>query len=290
MRVEVRPRRLRTVRGVPAMWRTARLVARLVDRLAGRVISAGMIFALALIVSDPAAAQVDTGTISGTVRDQSAAVIPSAKVMLTNEATSFTLSTATSGDGSYIFTPLKIGNYAVVVEAPGFQKTSHPHIAVDVQQQVVVDITLVPGAVTETVEVIGAPPQLQTSNFSAEFGRAGGAVLNATIKSGTNQVHGALWEFVRNDKFDAANFFENAGGVTKGEFRQNQFGGAIGGPVAIPRVYNGKDKTFFFFDYEGTRIRQAAPQVATVPTAKERASGYTDLSELITSQSGTRND
>ena len=124
--------------------------------------------------------------------------------------------------------------------------------------------------------------KIQTSNFSAEFGRAGGAVLNATIKSGTNQVHGALWEFVRNDKFDAANFFENAGGVTKGEFRQNQFGGAIGGPVAIPRVYNGKDKTFFFFDYEGTRVRQAAPQVATVPTAKERSTGYTDLSELIT--------
>ena len=86
--------------------------------------------------------------------------------MLTNEGTSFTLSTATSGDGTYIFTPLKIGNYAVVVEAPGFQKTSHPHIAVDVQQQVVVDFTLVPGAVTQTVEVIGAPPQLQTTNAS----------------------------------------------------------------------------------------------------------------------------
>jgi hypothetical protein len=133
--------------------------------------------------------------------------------------------------------------------------------------------------------------KVQTSNFSAEFGRAGGAILNATIKSGTNQLHGALWEFVRNDKFDAANFFENSPQhVNTGEFRQNQFGGAIGGPIAIPHVYNGKDKTFFFFDYEGTRIRQAAPQIANVPTAQERASRYTDLSELITGQSGSRTD
>lgn len=133
--------------------------------------------------------------------------------------------------------------------------------------------------------------KVQTSNFSAEFGRAGGAVLNATVKSGTNQLHGDAWEFVRNDAFDAANFFENSPThVNKGEFRQNQFGFTVGGPVYIPHVYNGKDKTFFFFDYEGTRIRQAAPQVATVPTANERASGYTDLSELITDQSGTRTD
>lgn len=132
--------------------------------------------------------------------------------------------------------------------------------------------------------------KVQTSNFSAEFGRAGGAVLNAAIKSGTNQLHGDAWEFVRNDKFDAANFFENAGNVTKGEYRQNQFGFTLGGPVYIPHVYNGKDKTFFFFDFEGTRIRQASPQVATVPTATERATGYTDLSDLTQLQSGTRTD
>src|SRR6202030_4779211 len=93
--------------------------------------------------------------------------------------------------------------------------------------------------------------KVQTSNFSAEFGRAGGAVLNATVKSGTNQLHGDAWEFVRNDKFDAATFFENSRThVNKGEFRQNQFGFTVGGPVYVPHVYNGKDKTFFFFDYE----------------------------------------
>ncbi|HEY6290441.1 MAG TPA: carboxypeptidase-like regulatory domain-containing protein [Terriglobia bacterium] len=133
--------------------------------------------------------------------------------------------------------------------------------------------------------------KVQTSNFSAEFGRAGGAVLNATVKSGTNQLHGDVWEFLRNDALDAANFFENSPThINKGAFRQNQFGFTLGGPVYIPHVYNGKDKTFFFVDYEGTRIDQATTQVATVPTTNERASGYTDLSELISDQSGTRTD
>ncbi len=131
--------------------------------------------------------------------------------------------------------------------------------------------------------------KIQTNSFSAEFGRSAGAILNATIKSGTNRLHGSLWEFFRNDKLDAANFFENSGGIGKGKFRQNQFGGSIGGPVVIPRIYNGKDKTFFFFDYEATRIRQAVPYASTVPTALERSSGYTNLSELLT-QGGTQTD
>ncbi len=124
--------------------------------------------------------------------------------------------------------------------------------------------------------------KIQTNDYSAEFGRSAGAILNATIKSGTNQFHGNAWEFLRNDKLDAANFFENAGGIKKGEYRQNQFGFTVGGPIR-------KDKTFFFGDYEGTRIRQALPSVNTVPTALERNSNYTDLSELLT-QGGNRTD
>ncbi len=123
---------------------------------------------------------------------------------------------------------------------------------------------------------------MQTNNYSAEFGRSAGAILNATIKSGTNQFHGNAWEFLRNDKLDAANFFENAGGLRKGEYRQNQFGFTIGGPIR-------KDKTFFFGDYEGTRIRQALNSVNTVPTALEHSSNFTNLSELLT-QGGTRTD
>ncbi|MBV9081124.1 MAG: TonB-dependent receptor, partial [Acidobacteriaceae bacterium] len=128
--------------------------------------------------------------------------------------------------------------------------------------------------------------KIQTSAFSAELGRAGGGVLNAVVKSGTNEFHGNFWEFLRNDKLDAADFFENAGNQAKGEFRRNQFGGTIGGPVIIPRVYHGRDKTFFFGDYQGTRINQALPYLVTVPTAAERSSGYTNFNDLIAGQPG----
>ena len=126
--------------------------------------------------------------------------------------------------------------------------------------------------------------KVQTSDYSAEIGRAGGAVLNATIKSGTNQLHGDVWEFLRNDKLDARDFFE----TSRSEFRQNQFGATIGGPVRIPHLYNGKNKTFFFGDYQGTRIRQGTPYLKGVPTLAEANSGYTDFSDLIAAQSGCR--
>ena len=85
--------------------------------------------------------------------------------------------------------------------------------------------------------------KVQTSDFSAEFGRSGAAVLNATIKSGTNEFHGDVWEFFRNDKLDAADFFENEHQVPKGELRQNQFGFTAGGPVVyIPKYLTAKIK------------------------------------------------
>jgi hypothetical protein len=132
--------------------------------------------------------------------------------------------------------------------------------------------------------------KVQTSGFSAEFGRSGAAVLNATIKSGTNSLHGAAWEFFRNDKLDAADFFENAGQIPKGALRQNQFGFTAGGPVVIPKVFNGRNKVFFFGDYEGLRRVQGTVLTGSVPSLAERASGYTDLSDLITGQSGTKTD
>src|SRR5262249_1728604 len=135
--------------------------------------------------------------------------------------------------------------------------------------------------------------KVQTTNFSAEYGRSGAAVLNATLKSGTNQFHGAVWEFFRNDKLDAADYFErtiDASGAShtqKGELRQNQFGFTIGGPVVIPHVFDGRNKVFFFGDYEVLRRRQGTIQTGSVPTAAERTSGYTNLQDLITQQSGT---
>jgi hypothetical protein len=130
--------------------------------------------------------------------------------------------------------------------------------------------------------------KVQTSNFSAEFGRAAGAVLNATTKSGTDRLHGSAFEFLRNDALDARNYFEYG---PKGEFRLNQFGFTLGGPIFIPKLYDGrKHKTYIFGDYQGTRIIQASPITSSVPTALERSSGYTNLSELISGQSGTRTD
>jgi Carboxypeptidase regulatory-like domain/TonB dependent receptor len=132
--------------------------------------------------------------------------------------------------------------------------------------------------------------KVQTSDFSAEFGRSGAAILNATIKSGTNEFHGDVWEFFRNDKLDAADFFENAHQIPKGELRQNQFGFTAGGPVVIPHVFNGRNKVFLFGDYEGLRRVQGTVLTGSVPSAVERNSGFTNFQDLIAAQSGTVTD
>jgi len=101
--------------------------------------------------------------------------------------------------------------------------------------------------------------KVQTNSYSAEFGRGNGAVMNATIKSGTNEFHGDTYEFFRNDDLDARNAFDQLG---RQAYQQNQFGVTFGGPII-------KSRTFFFGDYEGLRIRQALPQVANLPTPAE---------------------
>ncbi|AXC12649.1 Oar protein [Acidisarcina polymorpha] len=111
--------------------------------------------------------------------------------------------------------------------------------------------------------------KIQTSNYSAEFGRSGGAVINATTKSGTNQIHGSAWEFLRNDVLDARGYFESPDDQ-KAPYRQNQFGGTIGGPIL-------KNKAFYFLDYEGTRIGSADTDFATVPTAAEAKGDFSDI-------------
>ncbi|MFL6308266.1 MAG: TonB-dependent receptor domain-containing protein [Candidatus Sulfotelmatobacter sp.] len=342
----------------------------------------------------PLQAQVDTGSITGTVTDQSGAVVNGAKVTLTNEGTGAALSLTTGSDGSYTFSPVRIGSYKIDASAQGFKTVSQTHIVVNVSANVLVNLKLPTGSVSETVEVTGAVPVLQTqdasvgqvmdtrnvnnlplngrnftflaqlsagvnspqadtrgnastgafsangfrpaqnnymldgidnnsdtvdflngtnfvvlppvdaiqefkvqtTNFSAEFGRSGAAVMNATVKSGTNQLHGDVWEFFRNDKLDAADYFERrqdgSGNwrTQKGELRQNQFGFTLGGPVVIPHVFNGRNKVFFFGDYEGLRRRQGTVQTGAVPTLAERNTGYTNLQDLITGQSGNHTD
>jgi hypothetical protein len=323
-------------------------------------------------------AQADTGSIQGTIKDQSGAVIPKAQVTLKNEGTNLAITMTAGADGSYIFSPVKIGTYELSAEAPGFARAVQSHVALELQQQLVVDLVLKPGTVTQTVEVTAAPPALQTQNasvgqvissrevndlplngrnftflaqlaagvntpeadtrgnaasgafsanglrpgqnnyllngidnnsnavdflngtnfavlppldaiqefkvetndYSAQFGRAGGAILNATIKSGSNSFHGDAWEYIRNEHLDAADFFEDSGGIPKGRYQQNQFGATLGGPIK-------KNKVFFFGDYEGLRVRQATVYgTNSVPTVHERNSGYTDLSDIINLETG----
>jgi hypothetical protein len=347
-----------------------------------------LLLAVALLGVTPLFAQMDTGSILGTVTDQSGGVITGAKVTLTNEGTGVSVTTNTASDGVYKFSPVKVGSYKIEVANQGFQTTTTSGVAVDIGANVVQNFTLKAGSISQTVEVSAAPPLLQsqsaavgqvvdsqsvndlplngrnftflaqisagvstpqadtrgnastgafaanglrpaqnnylldgidnnsdtvdflngtnfvalppidaiqefkvqTSDFSAEFGRSGAAILNATMKSGTNDLHGDLWEFFRNDKLDAADFFENAGNIKKGELRQNQFGGTLGGPVVIPHIIDGHNKLFFFGDYEGLRRVQGTVLTGSVPTLAERNSGYTNFLDLITGQSGTVTD
>src|SRR6266481_4958964 len=354
--------------------------------LFGRV-SLWMLASLAVLLwsAAPLRAQVDAGSILGTVTDASGGSVHGATVTLTNEGTNASLSTTTGSDGGYKFTPVRIGSYKLTATLQGFSTITQRNIVVNVGAEVVVDFALKPGSVSETVEVASSVPVLetqdasvgqvvdsrsvdnlplngrnftflaqlaagvntpqadtrgnaatgaftanglrpaqnnylldgidnnsdtvdflngtnfvvlppvdaiqefkvQTTGFSAQFGRSGAAVLNATIKSGTNELHGAVWEFFRNDKLDAADFFENAGRRPKGELRQNQFGVSAGGPVVIPHLLDGRNKVFFFGDYEGFRRIQGTILTGGVPTVAERNSGFTDLSDRLQTKTET---
>src|SRR5579885_1700504 len=116
--------------------------------------------------------------------------------------------------------------------------------------------------------------KVQTNLFSADQGRNSGAVVDMVTKSGTNSLHGSAFEFLRNSAMDARNFF-NAAGTPFPSFRYNQFGGSLGGPVVLPKLYKGRDKTFFFMDYEGFRRNQQQISIVTIPTVAERAGNFT---------------
>lgn len=110
---------------------------------------------------------------------------------------------------------------------------------------------------------------VQQSPYSAEYNR-GGAFFNATTKSGTNQFHGVLFEYIRNDKLDARNYFA----LTRQILKRNQFGADLGGPIVIPWLYNGRDRAFFFVNYEGQRLRQGLIVNTIVPSAAQRAGNF----------------
>ena len=334
---------------------------------------------LALLFGQPLQAQIDTGSISGTVTDSQGAVIAGATVMITNERTGYMDSQPSRKDGVYDFPSVKIGTYSIRVQTNGFQQMLNEHVSITIQRHAVIDFKLTPAAVDSTVEVttgqstlqtasasvsqtigteqinslplngrnfallaqlspgttttvndnghgglangtftangniatfnnyildgvsnnnpsyggtsynVKPPPdglsefRLETANYSAEYGRSGGAVLNAATRSGQSHFYGDAWEFNRNSFFDANDYFLNHADQPKPSYNRNQYGFSVGGPI-----YH--NRTFFFVDYEGLRIKQGQAFTATVPTAQERNSGFTDFSQLIGQQTGKQTD
>jgi len=114
--------------------------------------------------------------------------------------------------------------------------------------------------------------KLETHNYGAEFGRGGGAVVQVTTRSGSNQFHGTLFEFLRNDKLDANNFFNS--GRPKPPYRQNQYGGTLGGPVR-------RDRVFFFGSFEGTNIREKLTRLSTIPTPQQVAGNFAGVANIF---------
>lgn len=110
---------------------------------------------------------------------------------------------------------------------------------------------------------------VDTNGFKAEYGHAGGGLMNFVSKSGTNDIHGSAYEFLRNNAMDANNFFNNRAGIKTPVYKQHDFGGSFGGPIVIPKIYNGKDRSFIFVAYEAFRNRAGATGfTASVPTAE----------------------
>lgn len=112
--------------------------------------------------------------------------------------------------------------------------------------------------------------KVESNNLSAQYGRYSGGAINVSTKSGTNDIHGTVFEFIRNSALDANNWFSNRAGKPRAPFKMNQYGGVLGGPVDLPKLYNGHDRTFFFLDYQGTSRIQGTPYQALVPTDAQK--------------------
>ncbi len=128
--------------------------------------------------------------------------------------------------------------------------------------------------------------KVQSHNDLAEFGQAMGGLINVVTKPGTNDFHGTVYEFLRNEKLDARNFFL----PKRNPLRQNQFGATVGGPIIVPRLYNGKNKTFFFAGYEGYRDSRFAQALVLTPTSAQLGGDLSDVTRQIFNPFTTRPD
>ena len=116
--------------------------------------------------------------------------------------------------------------------------------------------------------------KVESDNLSAQYGRFAGGVINVTTRAGINDFHGTLFEFLRNNVLNSDDYIDKGAGNPTPPFHMNQFGGAGGGPVILPHLYHGKDKTFFFVDDEATRRLQGSPYLTSVPTALQRTGDF----------------
>src|SRR5262245_30902915 len=313
-----------------------------------------------LLSAVPAFAQ--TGGITGTVKDQTGAVLPGVTVAIVNTGTNAERTAITDERGDYTVTLLPIGVYRLQAELPGFKKGVAENIKVNANDRLRIDFLLEVGAVTDQLIVSESAPLVQSetssvgrvidtqrigemplngrrfesllgivpgvtasgvertvpgggvisaagarttgnnfmmdgidnndnsvndftlrpivdaiqefkvmvNSYTAEYGRGAGANVSVSTKSGTNELHGSAWEFLRNDALDARNFFASPL-ENKPMLRLNQFGGTVGGPIK-------KDKTFFFFAYEGIRRKQQITSLQQVPTLAFRSGDFSALS------------
>lgn len=319
-----------------------------------------LLYWFALLSVGMAVAQTTTATLSGTVKDDSGAVLPGVSIVVKHVDTGRVRDTVTDDAGRYSVPNLDLGNYQVQAELAGFQTSVRSGMKLSIGQEGIVDFTMRIGEISEKVVVSGEAPLVQTTSstitalvddkkirdlplngrdfsqlaslqagvysppsmgqainstfgagprmsisgarptqnnffldgtdvqdaigrtpagvsgatlgvetvreftvltsiYSAEYGKVAGGVINAVTKSGTNDLHGSVFEFLRNDNMDSRNFFDRV----KPEFKRNQFGFTLGGPVV-------KDRTFFFGSYEGLRDRLGITQRSIVLTADAR--------------------
>lgn len=323
-------------------------------------------FLLIATLTMPLAAQ--NARVSGRVIDTQQAAVQGSEVTLLNTDTGGEVRTVSNEDGNFLLPPVRPGRYEIKAASAGFAPSRLTDIKLEIGDSRVITLELKPAAVQETIEVIGAAPEMTTDrpdrsvviersfvesiplnvrnplqliNFSVgvtkgndglsgmnttsqsrtntfringakgatteilidgaantmayynqaagipgvdavqeyrvytdayapEFGRTSGGVVSFGMRSGSNAVHGSMFEFLRNSALDANGFNANKAGQPIAAFRRNQFGATLGGPIFIPKLYDGRNRTFFFVSYEGLRDSNAGSYTGTMPTNLER--------------------
>lgn len=308
--------------------------------------------------------------IRGAILDQKGSTIPNARVSLTDELNGVVRLTTTGADGSYVFNQVIPSTYSVSAEISGFKKSQQKNIVIATQEQKILDFALEIGDTSQTINVTGEAPlietaaasqgqvltdqqltelpnigrnpfitsklaqnviqvgnpvmnrmqdqsstglisiagglvwqnnffmdgipigdwqgrpivipsieavsevKIQANTYDAEMGRTGGGVFNTILKSGTNNLHGTAYGAIRRTDMNANLFFNNAAGLPRGNSPNDNWAANLGGPIFVPKVYNGKNRAFFFLALEGYNNTEAASLRSYVPTALERLGDF----------------